>query len=246
MSQDQDQDQVAGTDGIETRIPVSYETMHLTKYEFEVCVGAFFEMSTADAKTILPKPIQPLEAHHGRSILAVLAFRFTDSEVGPYDEIVLSVVTPPILEPGKPLPKAAFFPFMLGTSTEAARNHAIERWKLPHYMKDVQLTFDETGDRMVVSVRDDGVPVLDLTVTKHEFGKAMNPYHCFTTDGENRFKVDIQMGGPHSQHEEEGGELVLHDHPMTAALTRSEVYSYPFREEWYGPGLQIFEELERL
>jgi hypothetical protein len=166
--------------------------------------------------------------------------------VGPYDEIVLSVVTPPILEPGKPLPRAAFYPFKLGTSTKAAREHAIERWKLPHYMKDVQLDFDESPGRVQVTVTDDGAPVLELTVTEHEFGTVSFPYHCFTVDGDDRYKVNIQMGGPHSQHEEETGSLVLHEHPLTADLTLSEVNGYPFREEWYRAGLQVFEDLERI
>lgn len=220
--------------------------MRLTKYEFGCCIGGFFEMSTADARRILPPHLQPLEVHHDRSILAVLAFRFTDSEVGPYDEIVLSVVTPPLIGPGKPLPRAAFFPFMLGTSTEASRSHAIERWKLPHYMKNLDFDFREAGHRMSVSVTDQGAPVLDLTVTNHEFGTAMFPYHCFTVDGDARYKVNIEMGGPHSQHEEEAGELILHEHPLTAALTLSEVHTWPFREEWYRAGVQTFEELERI
>jgi hypothetical protein len=220
--------------------------MRLTRYGFGCCVGGFFEMSTADARRILPPHLEPLEVHHTRSILAVLAFRFTDSEVGPYDEVVLSVVTPPMLEPGKPLPRAAFFPFILGTSTEAARRHAIERWKLPHYMKDVDFDFQESDGRMKVTVTDEGAPVLELTITDHEFGPAMFPYHCFTVDGDTRFKVNIKMGGPHSQHEEEAGELVLHPHPITADLNHEEVHSYPFREEWYRAGIQVFEELELL
>jgi hypothetical protein len=54
------------------------------------------------------------------------------------------------------------------------------------------------------------------------------------------------MHGPHSEHEEEAGELVLHDHPMLSALTLDEVSTYPFREEWYRAGVQTFEELETL
>jgi len=220
--------------------------MSLTTYEFSCCIGAFFEMSTSDARRILPAHLQPLELHHDRSILALLAFRFTASEVGPYDEIVLSVVTPPQLEPGKPLPRAAFYPFMLGTSTQVSREHAIERWKLPHYMKDVQVDFDESPGRVTVTVTDDGAPVLEMSVTEHEFGNDNYSYHCFTVAGEDRYKVNIRMGGPHSQHEEEAGDLVLHEHPLTADLTLSEVNSYPFREEWYKAGVQIFEDLERL
>jgi hypothetical protein len=220
--------------------------MRLTTYEFSCCVAGFFEMSTADARRILPAHLQPLELHHDRSILCVLAFRFTGSEVGPYDEIVLSVVTPPRLEPGRPLPRAAFFPFRVGTSTAAARNHAIERWKLPHYMKDMTLDFEESANRMTVRVTEDDAPVLDLTITNHEFGTANFPYHCFTADGDGRYKVNIEMGGPHSQHEEEAGQLMLYEHPFNAALTLAEVHTWPFREEWYRAGIQTFEELERI
>ncbi|MGW8266175.1 MAG: hypothetical protein ACWGSQ_07385 [Longimicrobiales bacterium] len=220
--------------------------MRLTTYEFEHCVGAMFEMSTADARKILPSHLQPLEVQHSRSVFAVLAFRFTESEVGAYDEVVLSVVTPPRVQPGKPLPKAAFYPFMLATSTEAARLHAIERWHLPHYMKDLEFSFEAGNGQMRTRVLDEGAPVLDFTVSEHSFETVTNPYHCFMVDGDDRLKVNIFMNAAHSQHEEETGELILYDHPMTEALTLEDVSSFPFREEWYGPGIQTFEEVERI
>jgi hypothetical protein len=205
-----------------------------------------FEMSTADARKILPGHLHPLEVQHTRAVLAVLAFQFSDSEVGPYDEVVLSVVTPPRVEPGKQLPQAAFYPFMLATSTEAAREHAIERWHLPHYMEDLEFSFEDTGGTMEVGVFDDGSPVLELRVSQHEFQPADYPYHCFMVNGDERLKVNIFMNAPHSQHEEETGDLILHEHPMTASLTIPEVSSYPFREEWYEAGVQTFEEVERI
>jgi len=220
--------------------------MRLTTYEFKHCIGAMFEMSTADGRKILPGHLHPLEVQHTRSVLAVLAFQFTDSEVGAYDEVVLSVVTPPRIEPGKPLPQAAFYPFMLATSTETARQHAIERWHLPHYMKDLEFSFEAADGQMRVGVFDEGSPVLELKVSEHSFKPVTNPYHCFMTDGDERLKVNIFMNAAHSQHEEETGELVLYDHPMTAPLTLQDVSSYPFREEWYGPGIQTFEEVERI
>lgn len=220
--------------------------MQITTYEFQHCVGAMFEMSTADARKILPAHLQPLEVQHTRAVLCVLAFRFTGSEVGEYDEVVMAVVTPPRVEPGKPLPQAAFYPFMLATSTEASREHAIERWSLPHYMKDCQFTFDESDDQMTLGVFDDGAPVLELTVSQHVFKPVKFPYHCFMMRGDDRLKVNIFMDAPHSQHEEETGELVLHEHPMTEALTIEDVSSYPFREEWYSAGVQTFEEVESI
>jgi hypothetical protein len=222
--------------------------MVLTKYGFENCVGAFFQMSTEDARRILPAHLEPIEVQHTRSVLAVLAFQFTESEVGAYDELVMAVITPPRVEAGKPLPKAAFYPFMVATSTEASRLHAIERWHLPHYMKDVDFAFTESAGQMEVVVSDDGSPVLELTVTEHDFDPQLNPYHAFTVDGDagDRFKVNIYMEAPHSEHEFEEGELLLHEHPMTESLTLEEVSTYPFREEWYRAGMQTFEELEKI
>ena len=218
--------------------------MALTRYGFKNCVGAFFQMATADARKLLPPHLEPMEAMHTRSVLAVLAFQFTESEVGEYDELVMAIITPPVVEPGKPLPKAAFFPFMVATSTSAARAHAIERWHLPHYMSDVDFDFQESDGTMKVVVSEEGQPIVELTVTEHDFRPVVNPYHCFTIEGDDRFKVNIFMDAPHSEHDEEKGELVLHEHPMTAGLDLDEVSSYPIREEWYHAGVQTFEEME--
>lgn len=218
--------------------------MEYTYYGFRNCIGAFFEMATSDARRILPSHLQPLELQHTRSIFALTAFEFTQSEVGPYEEIVLAVLVPPLVEPGKPLPKAAFYPWAVGTSTEAARLHAIERWHLPHYMKDLDITFDGEEGEVLVSVKDDGKPVLEMTVTDFDYEEQRNVYSCFTVDESDRYKVAIFMEAPHAEHEEERGSLTLYEHPMTAGMTIEDVEAYPFREEWYKTGLQTFEKLE--
>jgi len=189
-----------------------------------------------------------MEAQHERSVMAVLAFQFTESEVGAYDELVMAIITPPMIVAGKPLPKAAFFPFMVATTTPESRAHAMERWRLPHHMGDLDFAWTESDDRMKLAVRDGDQPVLDLEVTAHDFGPTVNPYHCFTVGEsvgeEGRFKVNIFMDAPHCEHEFEDGSLTLHEHPMTSMLTIDEVSTYPFREEWYRAGVQTFEELE--
>ena len=215
-----------------------------TYYAYSMCVGAYFEMPTADARGLIPGHLEPLEVRHDRSILAVTAFHFTESMVGEYHEIVLAVVVPPMVEPGKPLPKAAFFPFMVGTSSEASRKHAIERWHLPHYMKDIDINFEGESGEVLVTARDQGKPILEMTVTDFDFEAAKNVYSCFTADGAERFKVNIFMEAPHTEHEEERGSLTLYEHPMTAGLTLEDVETYPFREEWYRSGMQTFERLE--
>jgi hypothetical protein len=218
--------------------------MEYTYYAYRMCVGAYFEMPTADARRLLPDHLQPLEVRHERSILAVTAFHFTDSLIGPYHEIVLAVVVPPRVEPGKPLPKAAFFPFMVGTSTEASRLHAIERWHLPHYMQDLDIVFHEGKGEVTVEATDAGKPVLELRVTDFDFEPTRNVYSCFSVDDHRRYKVNIYMEAPHTEHEEERGSVTLYEHSMTAGLTLDEINTYPFREEWYRSGMQTFEELE--
>jgi len=220
--------------------------MEYTYYGFRSCVGAFFEMPTSDARRILPPHLQPLELQHTRSIFAITVFEFTESMVGEYNEVVLAILVPPMVEAGKPLPKAAFYPFMVGTDSEASRLHAIERWHLPHYMKDLEIKFTGGEGSMSVNVRDGEDPVLDLVVTEWEYAPTKNLYNSFMIDGDARFKANIFMDAPHSEHEEERGSIKLYEHPMTAPLTISEVNTYPFREQWYQAGLQTFEPLETL
>jgi len=220
--------------------------MEYTYYKFNNCLGGYFEMPTSDARKLLPSHLQPVEPQHSRSIFALTCFEFSDSPVGVYNEVVLGVIAPPMVEAGKPLPKAAFYPFIVGTTTAAARQHAIERWHLPHYMKDLTITFIPSDGQMVVDVEDAGQPVLSLTVTDHDYVPATNLYNCYMADADGRYKANIYMEAEHSEHEEERGCITLYPHEMTAGLTIPDVSTIPFREEWYRAGIQTFEPLERI
>jgi hypothetical protein len=203
-------------------------------------------MPTDSASKLLPSHLRPLERQHGSGIFAVTAFDFADSMVGPYQEIVMAVIVPPLAKSETQYPKAAFYPFLLGTSTQASREHAIERWHLPHYMKNIGVKFEESGERMDVHVHEGGAPILDFTVTVHKWNEVDQLYQSFMIDEDQSFKVDIHMRGRFSVHEDEKGSLKLHDHPMCERLDRDEVDSIPFRELWMRDGAQVFEELETL
>jgi hypothetical protein len=219
---------------------------NFTYYRFRDCVGAYFGIPTDDARKILPAHLCPVETQHSRSVLALTAFDFTESPVGSYREIVLAVVVPPLVERGKPMPKSGLYPFIVGTSTEDSRRHAIERWHLPHYMKDLKIEFAKDDRGMTVAVEDDNEPVLDFTVTEFAFEPSRDLYNAFMASGHECFKANIYMEGAHSVHEEERGRLTLYEHALTDALTFDEVDPYPFREEWYRGGMQTFEPLETL
>jgi len=220
--------------------------MPLTKYEFAHAVSAFFEMSRDAAKKALPPHLEAMEVKHGLGVFAVTAFEFTGSEVGTYQELVLAIITPPVLGVGGEFPRSAFYPFAVGTSTEVSRLHAIERWHLPHYMADMQVEFAEKNGTMEVHAHEKGRKILDMTVSAHKWTRVNHLYQAFTVDNPRKFKADIHMEGEFTEHEEESGELVIHPHPMCEPVLNADVASFPFRELWMKNGVQTFEELTTL
>lgn len=220
--------------------------MPVTRYGFSTAISAFFEMQTDLASVLLPPHLQPLETQRGTGIFAVTAFDFTESMVGTYQEIVLAVIVPPVVKPDAQFPKSAFFPFLVGTSTEASREHAIERWHLPHYMEDVDIEFAPVPEGIRVRVQEEGRPILEMSIAEHRWEKANDLYQSFMVDGKRNLKVDIHMQGTFSEHEEEKGHIEIHDHPMTERLDPDEIETVPFRELWMRAGMQTFEELETL
>ena len=105
--------------------------MSLGSYNFHTGVSAFFEMATADARALLPQHLEPIEVRHQRSVLSVTAFLFDDSVVGPYTEIMFSVIVPPTVAQWGQHAKAGFFPFLAAISSEEARRIKSERFHFP-------------------------------------------------------------------------------------------------------------------
>jgi hypothetical protein len=218
------------------------------RFAFSTGVLAFFEMPTADARRILPAHLEPVEIRHQRSILAVTAFHFLESEVGPYAELMLSVIVPPV--PGSwwrhQHPKAGFYPFLAATSSEESRRHRSEVYRIPHIAEDIDARFVEKGGSLMVNVWTRTGPVVDLTVTQHKWESTTHLLHTFMMDGTRRLKANLQISGRYTVHENERGKLTLHRHPMTAALTLDEISTCPFREHWLKDGVELMHPIETL
>ena len=216
-------------------------------YYFNNGLSCLFEMPTGDARRLLPSHLQPLEVQHERSILSVTAFDFYEGDGGAYEELVLSILVPPLVKPGDLLPKAALYPFIVATSTAHGRKEGIERWKLPHLMRDIDVEFTEGEDKIEVAVSADGDPICEMTGTSHIFEPADLLFHSFVTDETGNYKSNLTMRGTgYSEHEFERGSLTLHNHEMTAGLTIDEVADYPFREQWMKGGVEVFTALENV
>ena len=219
-----------------------------TLYRYRDAVNGFFEFATENARAILPPGLQPVEPHHGQSVLAVTAFEFHESPIGSYREIVLSVLVAPRIVHGEQMPRAAMYPFMVATTTEASRRHGIERWLLPHYMKDLDIRLERSGDAMAVSVAEGKVPILSLTVTDRgvDWQPVEHRYQTFSKDEHGTYLSVLLMNGPFLEHEEERGSLILGPHVFNAAIDRDEIATTPFREQWMKQGTETISPLQPL
>ena len=216
------------------------------QYHFRHAIGGFFEFPTANARKILPPHLHPVEPHHGQSVLSVMAFDFHGSPVGEYGELILSVLVMPRIEAGTPLPRSAFYPFLLGTTTKASRDHAIERWHLPHFMEDIELAFEENGSEIRIAAAHGGAPIMEMRITDYDWEKVEHRYQSFMHDADGSYMSTILMAAAFSENEEERGELDIHPHAFTAAIDRGAMTTTPFRELWMRDGLQTFHPLEQL
>ena len=220
--------------------------MSVTRYGYRDAISGFFEFPTDNARRILPRGFEPVEPHHGTSILAVTVFDFDESEVGAYGEVVYAVIVPPLVRDTR-LPKSAFFPWQVATTTRAAREHAIGRWHLPHWMEDVEIEFDRSvAGRTTATVEADGSRALELTVTEHSWEPVSHLYQSFQRDDSGTYLANILFEGDKSEHEEEAGRIVLHDNAFNKDVVVSEVYETPFRELWMRRGCQLFDPLAQL
>jgi hypothetical protein len=218
----------------------------LTRYGYRDAISGFFEFPTEHARRILPRGLEPVEPHHGISVFALTIFDFDQSEVGPYGEVVYAVIVPPLVSGNGRLAKSAFFPWQVAATTRAAREHAIERWHLPHWMDDVEVDFVREGRKITTRVKAEGSLAAELVVTDYSWGPVSHLYQSFQRDESGSYVANILFEGEQSEHEEEAGSLRLHDHPFNKDLVISEVSEIPFRELWMRKGVQLFDPLVSL
>jgi hypothetical protein len=215
-------------------------------YLYRDAINGFFEFPTEAARAILPRGIQPVEPHHGQSILAVTGFEFHQSPVGEYRELTLSVLVAPRLAPHQPMPRAALYPFMVGTTTQASRLHGSEVWHLPHHPKELEIDLVR-GDGEIRLAAREGTAILELVVTVDAgWEQVEHRYQTFMNDDQGAYLSELTMAGPFMEHEEERGSLVLHRHPFTAALDPPSIATAPFREQWMKQGRESIFPLQTL
>lgn len=217
----------------------------MNRYEFRSALGEYFHANANRAAGALPEGLRPLESHPGLAVLAVTVFDFHACEVGPYQELVVSILVSPWAPRGELLPDSAVYPLLLATSTDAAREHAAERQRLPKLDRCMTFEFDRSSGERVVVVRDERHTLLRLRVTGTNLVDSRRTYQCFSADAEHLYRAVIDFEGPMSEHEDERGEIQLGDHPLAASLAQLLEDPIPFREQCMDGGEERYGELVR-
>jgi hypothetical protein len=218
-------------------------------YVYRDAVNGFFEIPTEVARGLLPPGLQPVELHHGTSILTVTAFEFSESQVGSYRELALSIIVPPRIVTGEAMPRAAMYPFQVGTTTPAARRHGMERWKLPHHPEDLEVDFERAEHHVRVKASAGGRPILELDVLHAQnvpWLEVEHTYQTFMSDGRGSYLSPLVMRGPFMESEEELGRLAWHGHPFAPDLDAEDIDPIPFREQWMRNGVESIHPLQTI
>src|SRR5689334_254113 len=118
----------------------------MMQYRFSDILSAYFEFPTENARRLLPGHLEPVEMHHGSSVLSVGFFDVVESPVGPYRSGGLVVLVAPMVKrTDETMPNSAFYPFMSGTNRPEPRLLATGHLHLPHWTEDVQIDIERDG-----------------------------------------------------------------------------------------------------
>jgi hypothetical protein len=219
----------------------------MMQYRFSDILSAYFEFPTDNARRLLPGHLEPVELHHGSSVLSVGLFDVVESPVGPYRSVALSVLVVPVIKgTDETMPNSAFYPFMSATNRPEPRLLATEHLHLPHWTEDVQIDIERDGRNGRAKVQTGADAVLDLTIGEYSWSPVTHLYQCFAKDATGAYLAEIRAQGQFSDHQEETGLVRLHDHPFNAGLTIADVYEVPLRETWLRDGTQAFESIVQL
>jgi hypothetical protein len=214
------------------------------EFSYQTAISGYFEFPTENARRLLPGHLEPVELHHGSSIFSMTAFDVPESPLGPHRQVIMSVVVVPRVEGADvEMPKIAVYPYLVGATLAPVRQLASELWRLPHWNDDVEIDFTAQDRSITAKVSAAGQPVAELTVGDYEWEPSQYLYQCYTRDASGAYVANVRVTGEKSEHEEETGHLILHDHPFNTGLMIGDVYDVPFREVWMRDGTQTFEPL---
>jgi len=220
--------------------------MSLASFRYSRGLTGTFELPTEAAKRLVHPSVEPVEVHHGTSVLVVSAFDFTESPFGPYGELVLAVLVAPFVRHGQVMPQAALYPFAVGTTNAAIRQMVLPQWPLPYWQEDLVCDFSAGEGQRKVVVTAGGAPSLEMTLYEHEWAEETQLHQVFAIGPSGGSAALITTRGQYSDHEDGRGDLKLHPHPMHKGLDVAAIDGPPLREACMAQGVRTIDSLVSL
>jgi hypothetical protein len=212
-------------------------------YHRDDCFAAFFSCDGEAARAAMPSErLHPVRLPGGRAIVAVAAFNYLDTSIGPYGEV--GVVVPAVYgrHPAPPLLPGLFEARWPGFGTvvlhlpvtrQVARDAGRGQWGYTKFVADMD--FRITPERLRCRLRDGQQPILTLRVPRGGLtlpdGKPLVTYSV--RDGALLRTTVAQRGTARSALRPRGASLELGDHPLADTLRELDAAPRPFLTRYY-------------
>ncbi|TBR18930.1 hypothetical protein EPO15_14780 [bacterium] len=124
-------------------------------------MGGVFLADRARAQALLPAGLKALKAPFGRALVAVHCMEYKDSDIGPYNEVSLSIALKrgwlpltSLLQAARSVQSRVYHAYVrsLPVTTETALHGGLDFFNYPKYLADI--SFSETSGHRVCTLRD--------------------------------------------------------------------------------------------
>jgi len=203
------------------------------RYRDAESMMAFFPLPTRHVKGLLPCPkMKPVEVVPGYALLALVAFEYRDTDIGPYNELGICfpiLYNNPVSLPFLPMlfekryPRLGFYVHHLPVTTDVACRAGREIYGYPKFV--AQIGFEETDEQRICHLHEGGKHILSLAVDRPE-GRQREEERDLVTysilEGQ-ALKTVVRTKMYIERRRIRGADITLGDHFISRDLRRFEV-----------------------
>ncbi len=226
-----------------------FERVEVDAGEFELPILYFREDSfvlffTADEQRLrdaLPSPeMHPVTVGRGRGVVAVAAFNYVETTIGPYGELAVAV---PVVYGRRPLPLLpllreanckgfGMMVLQLPVTTQMARDAGRSVWGYPKFVADMD--FLVTPERLKCELREGERLILRVEVRRGGILRRDNrPLVTYSVKDGNLVKTVIPQRAVYMTDIFPDGFVELGEHPVAESIAKLGLSSRPFASRVY-------------
>ncbi len=215
-----------------------------TNYQFKNILNCLLEIETIYVNKLVPKNIYPLEIQPNLSLISIIGFDFQETPIGNYQEVIIGVVIQPYLLKKGDIPKSAIFPINIATNTDNSKIHAISNYKLPHYMKNIEIDFDidASKKKLICKENNDVFMNIELDINdKHD--KSQEYHQSFVFDNNKLFLSNININSLMAESQDGRGNVFFNKHSFFKDIEIDEINNIPYLERHAYNGIETMSSL---